>query len=143
MILSEKLGAACSPGFGGGRFSGAWACVGGTIPVNDEDAPQLPRSYEGFRALQAEFARYQEEAFPEREPRFFALELAGETGELANLEKKEWKGREIDMAAYTDEAADVMIAVMNYANARGIDLGEAVSDKMAKIERIRRQAPEK
>ena len=111
--------------------------------MNEEDAPRLPRSYEGLRALQAEFERYQEEAFPEREPRFFALELAGETGELANLEKKEWKGREIDQAAYTDEAADVMIAVMNYANARGIDLGEAVSVKMAKIERIRQERPEK
>ena len=113
------------------------------MPVNGEDAPRLPRSYEGLGALQAEFARYQEEAFPEREPRFFALELAGETGELANLEKKEWKGREIDQAAYTDEAADVMIAVMNYANARGIDLAEAVSEKMAEIERIRRERPEK
>ena len=111
--------------------------------MNGEDAPRLPRSYEGLRTLQGEFARYQKQAFPEREPRFFALELAGETGELANLEKKEWKGREIDLAAYTDEAADVMIAVMNYANARGIDLGEAVSEKMAKIERIRQEQPER
>lgn len=124
-------------------FRASRPCVEGTIPVNEEDAPRLPRSYEGLGALQAEFARYQEEAFPEREPRFFALELAGETGELANLEKKEWKGREVDRAAYTDEAADVMIAVMNYANARGIDLAEAVSEKMAEIERIRRERPEK
>ena len=111
--------------------------------MNDEEVPRLPRSYEGLRTLQGEFARYQEEAFPKREPRFFALELAGETGELANLEKKEWKGREVERAAYTDEAADVMIAVMNYANARGIDLGRAVSDKMTEIERIRRERPEK
>ncbi len=103
----------------------------------------MPRSYEGLRTLQAEFARYQAAAFPEREPRFFALELAGETGELANLEKKEWKGRAIEAAAYTDEAADVMIAVMNYANARGIDLGAAVSEKMAAIERARRRTPER
>lgn len=111
--------------------------------VNQEDAPPLPRSYKGLRALQAEFARYQAEAFPERAPRFFALELAGETGELANLEKKEWKGRRVDAAAYTDEAADVMIAVMNYANARGIDLGAAVSAKMAEIERRRGRDPER
>ena len=124
-------------------FSASRPCVEGTVLVNEEDAPRLPRSYEGLGALQDEFARYQQEAFPEREPRFFALELAGETGELANLEKKEWKGREVDRAAYTDEAADVMIAVMNYANARGIDLAEAVSEKMAKIERIRRERPEK
>ena len=111
--------------------------------MNGEDAPQLPCSYEGLRVLQAEFARYQEEAFPERAPRFFALELAGETGELANLEKKEWKGRAVEPAAYTDEAADVMIAMMNYANARGIDLGAAVFDKMSRIERVRRESPEK
>ncbi len=115
----------------------------GTVPVNGVDTPKLPRSYEGLNTLQAEFARYQQEAFPEREPKFFALELAGETGELANLEKKEWKGRKVERAAYTDEAADVMIALINYANARGIELGEAVSGKMAKIERIRRESPEK
>lgn len=111
--------------------------------MSHEDAPPLPRSYDGLRALQAEFGRYQQRAFPEREARFFALELAGETGELANLEKKEWKGVGIAPAAYADEAADVMIAVLNYANARGIDLGEAVSEKMAEIERRRRRAPEK
>ncbi len=142
MILSEKLGLCVLDRVRRREFSGSRASVGGTIPVNGEDAPRLPRSYEGLRALQAEFARYQEEAFPVREPRFFALELAGETGELANLEKKEWKGREVESADYTDEAADVMIAVMNYANARGIDLGAAVSDKMARIERIRKEQPE-
>lgn len=114
----------------------------GTL-ANHEAAPALPRSYEGLRVLQAEFARYQAAAFPVRAPRFFALELAGETGELANLEKKEWKGRAVEAAAYTDEAADVMIAVMNYANARGIDLAAAVSEKMAAIECARRRTPER
>ncbi len=112
------------------------------FPVSHEDAPPLPRSYEGLRALQAEFERYQKRAFPARGPRFFALELAGETGELANLEKKEWRGGAIAPAAYADEAADVVIAALNYANARGIDLGAAVSEKMSEIERRRRRAPE-
>lgn len=111
--------------------------------MSHEGDPPLPRSYDGLRALQAEFGRYQQRAFPERESRFFALELAGETGELANLEKKEWKGVGIAPAAYADEAADVVIAALNYANARGIDLGEAVSEKMAEIERRRRRTPEK
>ncbi|MEE9276230.1 MAG: hypothetical protein V3V62_13070 [bacterium] len=105
--------------------------------VKDEGSSRLPGSYGGFRGLQEEFQAYQRAAFPEREPRFFALELCGEAGELANLEKKAWKGRAVDEARFADEAADVVIAILNYANARGVDLSEAVSEKMAKIDRIR------
>ncbi|MBI5154506.1 hypothetical protein HZA57_04640, partial [Candidatus Poribacteria bacterium] len=36
-----------------------------------------------------------------------------------------------------DEAADVLIAVVNYANARGMDLGAAVATKLHEIERRR------
>ena len=97
----------------------------------------LPASYGGLRTLQAEFMRYQRAAFPRRPPRFFALELAGETGELANLEKKVWKGRRVDEADFTDEAADVCIALLNFANSRGIDLGRAVERKMRRIDRVR------
>ncbi len=129
------------PGAAGAAWEGHGAFAEGAVAVNRKDAPRLPVSYEGLRALQTEFARYQGEAFPEREPRFFALELAGETGELANLEKKEWTGRAVDAAAYTDEAADVVIAAINYANARGIDLGAAVCAKMAEIERRRLRTP--
>lgn len=111
--------------------------------AKDEGSAPLPRSYEGLRILQDEFQAYQRAAFPEREPRFFALELSGETGELANLEKKEWKGRRVEAAAFTDEAADVLIAVLNYANARGIDMARAVSEKMAEIDRQRLRNPER
>ncbi len=97
----------------------------------------LPASYGGLRTLQAEFMRYQRAAFPQRPPRFFALELAGETGELANLEKKVWKGRRVDEADFTDEAADVCIALLNFANSRGIDLARAVERKMRRIDRAR------
>ena len=38
--------------------------------------------------LQAEFDLYQMKHFPKRSSAFFALELCGEAGELANLEKK-------------------------------------------------------
>jgi len=38
--------------------------------------------------IQQNFDDYQKEFFPERSPQFFCLELNGEAGELANLEKK-------------------------------------------------------
>lgn len=103
---------------------------------------RLPESYGGLRTLQAEFRRYQKAAFPVRPPRFFALELAGETGELANLEKKAWKGRQVDDAELADEAADVCIALLNFANSRGIDLAAAVEAKMRRIDKRRRNDPE-
>ncbi len=109
--------------------------------MNDKGPAPLQRSYGGLRDLQGEFETYQRAAFPEREPRFFALELCGEAGELANLEKKTWKGREVDEADFIDEAADVVIAIMNYANARNIDIAHAVSGKMAEIDRRRLREP--
>jgi NTP pyrophosphatase (non-canonical NTP hydrolase) len=102
----------------------------------------LPDSYAGLRTLQTEFDRYQRTAFPYRPPRFFALELAGETGELANLEKKVWKGRTVDDADFEDESADVCIALLNYANSRGIDLAHAVKEKMRRIDTKRVAEPE-
>ena len=72
-----------------------------------------------------------------------AFLTGGEAGELANLEKKDWKGREVDEAAFIDEAADVVIAIMNYANARNIDIARAVSEKMAEVERRRLREPER
>ena len=109
---------------------------------SDSASALLPASYRGIGTLQAEFRRYQEAAFPHRPPRFFALELAGETGELANLEKKVWKGRRVDDANFADEAADVCIALLNFANSRGIDLAAAVEHKMRHIDRRRRDEPE-
>ena len=108
----------------------------------DAASSVLPASYSGLSTLQAEFMRYQRTAFPERPPRFFALELAGETGELANLEKKVWKGRRVDEADFADEAADVCIALLNFANSRGIDLAGAVEHKMRRIDCCRRAEPE-
>ncbi len=93
---------------------------------------------EGLGAIQRGFDAYQRACFPERPSEFFALELAGETGELANCEKKAWKGRTVAPERFEDEAADVFIALMNYCNARGIDLGRAVECKLIEIERRRR-----
>lgn len=112
------------------------------IASRDAASRMLPAGYSGLRTLQSEFRRYQAAAFPVRPPRFFALELAGETGELANLEKKVWKGRAVEDAAFEDEAADVCIALINFANSRGIDLATVVERKMRKIDGRRVASPE-
>ena len=84
-------------------------------------------------SVQKAFDAYQNTCFVARPPEFFCLELCGEAGELANLEKKLWKGANIAMDRVNDEAADVFISLMNYANARGIDLASAVADKLSRI----------
>lgn len=94
----------------------------------------LKHSREYLKAVQEGFDSYQNAYFTSRSPEFFCLELNGEAGELANIEKKKWKGRDIDEAKFADEAADVLIALMNYSNARGVDLGAAVEAKLQKIE---------
>jgi NTP pyrophosphatase (non-canonical NTP hydrolase) len=103
----------------------------------DRASQLLPTNYAGIARLQEEFDRYQKEAFPARGANFFALELNGEAGELANLEKKAWKGKTIDPADFADEAADVLIALLNYANSRQIDLARAVEKKMQFIDQRR------
>ena len=95
-----------------------------------------------LKAVQERFDKYQRSCFPERSPEFFCLELNGEAGELANLEKKRWKGRDVDDSLFADETADVCIALMNYANARGVNLGAAVNEKLRKIEIIRAKLAE-
>lgn len=94
-------------------------------------------SKQNLKLIQEEFDLYQKQNFPERSPEFFCLELNGEAGELANLEKKLWKGKNIDIENIGDEAADVFIALMNYSNSRKIDLGDFVSQKLKKIEATR------
>lgn len=88
-------------------------------------------------SIQPIFDEYQKECFIERSPQFFSLELCGEAGELANFEKKRWKGVEIKIENFSDEAADVFIALVNYCNSAGIDLGKAVFAKLNEIERRR------
>lgn len=93
---------------------------------------------EGLDPIQRAFDAYQSACFIARPPEFFALELSGETGELANLEKKRWRGSPVDEAHVADEAADVLISLMNFCNARGVNLATAVA---AKLPRIRPSAP--
>ena len=89
---------------------------------------------DNIKSVQTLFDEYQKEFFPKRSPEFFCLELNGEAGELANAEKKRWKGKSVDDVIFSDEAADVLIALMNYCNARGINLGDAVNKKLKWIE---------
>ena len=90
-----------------------------------------------LKEIQSGFDEYQKGFFTDRKPEFFSLELCGEAGELANLEKKLWKGKIISHDRLNDEAADVFIALQNYCNARGIDLGKAVAQKLDRIEEMR------
>lgn len=101
----------------------------------------IPPQVEGLNQTQQSFMQYQLRAFGQRSASFFALELAGECGELANLEKKLWRDpqRGIDEQHLRDEAADVFIALMNYCNARGIQLEPAVQSKLSRIEERRRK----
>lgn len=93
--------------------------------------------------IQNGFDEYQKQCFTARSPEFFCLELNGECGELANLEKKSWKGRDIVHSKFEDEAADVFIALMNYCNARNINLQKAVSEKLMTIENMRAELAQK
>ncbi|MGF1572236.1 MAG: MazG nucleotide pyrophosphohydrolase domain-containing protein [Sumerlaeia bacterium] len=98
---------------------------------------QMEFTHDFQRALQQAqraLANYNEKAFPKRPPEFFALELSGEAGELANKEKKIWKGKTVSPDSLAQEAADVLIAVMNYCNSRNIDLGTAFLEKIEIIE---------
>lgn len=90
-----------------------------------------------LKAVQQIFDEYQNLCFTKRTSEFFCLELNGEAGELANLEKKSWKGKSVAQELFFDEAADVLIALMNYSNAKGVDLGQAVKDKLLAIEKKR------
>ena len=53
-----------------------------------------------------------------------------------------WKGQRVDEADFEDESADVCIALLNYANSRGIDLAGAVEEKMRRIDAKRLAEPE-
>lgn len=99
----------------------------------------VPPAVSGLKNIQREFDRYQKAAFEDRVPAFFALELAGECGELANMEKKHWRdpSQAPSLEDVADEAADVFIALMNYSNSRGFNLEEKINQKLKRIEEKR------
>jgi len=87
--------------------------------------------------IQQSFDFYQNQFFKKKPPEFFCLELNGEAGELANLEKKHWKGRKISEDDLAEESADVFIALINYCNSRNINLASSLIKKLKIIEEIR------
>jgi NTP pyrophosphatase (non-canonical NTP hydrolase) len=91
-----------------------------------------------IKKAQNEFDHYQKAYYKARSSEFFCLELCGEAGELANIEKKVWKGKDIPFEKFEDEAADVLIALMNYCNAKNIDLSKSLMNKLVKIEKRRK-----
>lgn len=88
--------------------------------------------FDSLLRIQSQVMSYQK-YFVSRSKEFYALELCGEVGELANIEKKAWKGRKISEEHLAEETADVFIALVNYCDARGINLAEAVKSKMLVI----------
>ena len=109
-------------------------CVGDVgVKVTELVPPQMEGS---LVQIQFSFERYQREAFPHRPSEFLCLELCGEAGELANLEKKIWRdpSKSLPVDRLEEEAADVFITLMNYANSRNIDLSKAVTSKLKEIE---------
>ncbi len=105
--------------------------------MNNELEDLIKSIESNLAQIQSKFNDYQNNHFTKRVPEFFCLELNGEAGELANIEKKQWKGREVNPNQFADESADVFIALINYANSRNINLEQAVIDKLKKIEQIR------
>lgn len=94
----------------------------------------LKQIKDNLKNIQEGFDKYQIGYFKQKSPEFFCLELNGEAGELANFEKKQWKGNNVEKNSFEDEAADVLIALMNYSNSRDINLADAVTKKLIKIE---------
>ena len=102
----------------------------------DQKPLLIPPEVQGLCKILTNFSEYQALAFPAREPSFFALELAGECGELANIEKKIWRDplRTELKQLLPHEAADVFITLINYCNSRSINLETAVNEKLQEIE---------
>lgn len=93
--------------------------------------------------IQSSFDEYQKKHFQTRSPQFFCLELNGEAGELANLEKKLWKGKTINTDKLAEETADAFIALMNYSNSRNLNLTSTLINKLEWIESTRLELKQK
>jgi NTP pyrophosphatase (non-canonical NTP hydrolase) len=98
-----------------------------------------PVWFEKARAVHAEFLRRAKAkghlTNPLDLPPFFALAIAGEAGELANLYKKEWRGDAIDREDIPMEMADVRIYLEHLATELGADLDDACDLKLGIVEK--------
>lgn len=110
------------------------------MTINPSEQIKLVNSIQtSLGEIQELFDKYQIKCFSAKSPEFFCLELNGEAGELANIEKKQWKGLSVDFDKFEDEAADVFIALMNYCNSRKINIASSVIKKLNKIEEKRQK----
>lgn len=69
--------------------------------------------------------------------RFLALALCGEAGEFANMIKKHWRGDKVisprNSVSTHNELVDIRVYTELLAHALGIDLNEAVENKLPEI----------
>jgi NTP pyrophosphatase (non-canonical NTP hydrolase) len=66
--------------------------------------------------------------------RFLVLAICGESGELANLVTKLWRGDKADAALLREELADIRIYLEHLARHLGVDLDEACVAKVKVVE---------
>lgn len=69
--------------------------------------------------------------------RFLALALAGESGEVANFVKKQWRGDAVDREAFKDELSDVFAYWCLLVRCAGFDVAGVVARSHSKaVERL-------
>ena len=66
---------------------------------------------------------------------FFGTAIAGEVGELCNFIKKERRDKTDFSQEIAEECADIIAYISVFAEKRGIDLGQAVTDKFNEVSR--------
>jgi NTP pyrophosphatase (non-canonical NTP hydrolase) len=97
-----------------------------------------PHWYAQSIAIDTEFLRRAQSknklTTSEEQERFYALAIAGEAGELANLYKKQWRGDEIKHDDVVQELADIRIYLEHLARVLHVDLDEACEVKLAIVQ---------
>jgi NTP pyrophosphatase (non-canonical NTP hydrolase) len=97
--------------------------------------------------MQARVAEFDAERFRSLGPGYVALSLAGEAGELANKIKKFWRldpaiglpegyaaVPQESLPSVAEEIADIVMLSIVLANHLGIDVEQALTDKLAIID---------
>jgi NTP pyrophosphatase (non-canonical NTP hydrolase) len=93
-----------------------------------------PTWQERARRLHARIVCDKWRTYSPEDKRFLSLALCGETGELANLIKKDWRGDQIEREQIASELADIRIYLELLADAYTLDLDSQCSIKMVEVE---------
>jgi NTP pyrophosphatase (non-canonical NTP hydrolase) len=72
---------------------------------------------------------YAEETPKQQSPRNLAISLSVEAAEI--LEHFQWRGEILDKEAFASELADVALYLIQLASISGVDLEQAILDKLA------------